>query len=427
MSKWLEKAKLFSEALKISQVKKRFFFTAVIFLLYRFIAHLPVPGVNTALLKQFFSQNQLLSLLDIFSGGTLANFSVAALGIGPFITASIMLQMLTLVWPKLEELNKEGEYGRAKINLYTRILTVPLAIVQSLAMYTILKSQGLMGDLPLLVLVSMVVTMAAGTMVLVFFGDMINEFGIGSGTSLIIFAGIVARYPVSIFQTLAVVESQQAFNLTVFFGLTVLLVFGVIMIEEAALRLPIHYARRGGKTGASSKTYLPIKINTSGVMPIIFALSLVFLPSFIGKTLANLPREKIALIGETLVKVFQPGSAVYNLVYFLIVVLFTFFYTTIVFKPEEVAEELRKGGAFIPGIRPGESTKKRLSWYLYRVTAIGAVFLGIIAILPSMVQRMTNISTISLGGTGVLIVISVILEITRSVENLVQTYRYETF
>lgn len=427
MTRWFEKINLLGEAVRIPQIKKRLLFTLFIFLAYRLIAHLPVPGIDTTLLKQFFSGNQFLSLLDVFSGGTLANFSIAALGLSPFITSSVMLQLLTMVWPKLEELSKEGEYGRAKINLYTRIATFPLAIIQSLGMYSILRGQGVMGSLSPLLLVSMTTTMAAGTMILVFFGDLINEFGIGNGTSLIIFAGIVSRYPVSVLQTFSVVEGQRSFGLLTFAVLSVLLVFGIIMVDEAALRLPIQYARRGGQQVAAAKTYLPIKINTAGVMPVIFSLSLVVIPSFVGRALSNMPHETIASIGQWMSNIFQSGSWVYNLVYFVVVVLFTFFYTTVVFKPEEVSDQLRKSGAFIPGIRPGESTKKRLTWYLYRVTAIGALFLGTIAVLPSLVQNLTKITTLTLGGTGVLIVISVILEIARSVENLVQTHRYETF
>lgn len=427
MNKWFEKIKLFKEALKISQVRKRVYFTASAFLLYRAVAHLPVPGVNLTLLKQFFSQNQLLSLLDVFSGGTLANFSIAALGLGPFITASVVFQLLAMVWPKIEELMKEGEYGRNKVNLYTRFLTVPLALVQGLAMSTILKSQGIIEDTSFLTIASMIVVMAAGTMLLVFLGDMINEFGLGNGTSLIIFAGIVSRYPVSIFQTASIVEGQQIFNVIIFLILALLLVAGIIMIEEAAMRMPIHYARRSGGPSGASRTYLPIKINNAGVMPIIFALSLVFIPSFVGKTLTNLQNSTLVSFGQVLTNLFTPGTAVYTLTYFLMVVVFTFFYTTVVFKPDEVSEELRKSGAFIPGIRPGLSTKNRLTWYLYRVTAIGAIFLGLVAVLPSLVQQISGISTLTLGGTGMLIAISVVLEISRSVENLVQTHRYESF
>jgi len=426
MTKWSEKVRIFLSAFRISQIRKRLLFTLLILIVFRFLAHLPVPGVDAGRLRQLFSQSQLLSLIDVFSGGTLANFSVAALGLAPFINASVMIQLLSMVWPRLEELLKEGEYGRAKINLYTRLLAVPLSLIQAFGVYSIFKSQNVFGAVSPWVLGSIILTMTAGTMILVFFGDLINEFGIGNGTSIIIFAGIIARYPVSIFQTMSVVENRGGFNLFFLLILAVLIVVGVIMIEEAALRLPIQYARRAGSPSLG-RTYLPLKINTAGVMPIIFALSLVFLPSMVGRILTSLSQEKLIAIGQFLSQAFRPGSLVYNLAYFLLVVVFTFFYTTVVFKPDEVAEELRKRGAFIPGIRPGESTKARLSWYLYRVTAIGAVFLGLIAILPSLVQQMTKISTITIGGTGLLIVISVVLEMVRSIENLVQTYQYEAF
>ena len=404
---------------------QRILITLLIFVFFRLIAHLPVPGVDPQLLKQFFAQNQLLSLLDVFSGGTLANFSIAALGLNPFINASVMLQLLSFVWPKLAQLAKEGEYGRAKLNLYTRLLTVPLAAIQALGMYAILKSQQVIGSLSPLMLVSLVITMTAGTMVLVFLGDLITEFGIGNGISMLIFAGIVARYPVSFFQTISLIESQLSFNLIAFILLALILIIGIVMVEEAALRLPIRYARRAGRFGSVSRSYLPIKINTAGVMPIIFALSLVFLPSMAGRALINLSQPQLVRLGEWLNFWFQPGGVAYSLVYFILVVLFAFFYTLVVFKPDEVAEQLRKSGAFIPGVRPGEATKQRLNWYLYRVTAIGGVFLALVAILPSISQRLTQISTMTLGGTGILIVISVVLEITRSLENLVQTYQYE--
>jgi len=425
MVKWSEKILLFKKALEISQLRKRLLITLGILFFFRLVAHLPVPGVDTKLLHQFFSRNQLLTLLDVFSGGTLANFSVAALGLNPFINASVMLQLLTLVVPKLEELSKEGEYGRAKINLYTRLITVPLALLQSFGMCSILRQQQIISNFSPLVLASIIVTMTAGTMLLVFLGDLIGEFGIGNGISVLIFAGIVARYPINIMQTAAVVEGQGFFNLAVFFGLAVVLIGGIIMIEEAALRLPIHSARRQGKFAGGGKTYLPIKINTAGVMPIIFAMSLIFIPSMAGRTLVGLSSEKLVRLGGVLSRLFQPGSLFYTLVYFVLVVVFTFFYTLVVFKPEEVAEDLRKRGAFIPGIRPGEATKKRLNWYLHRVTVIGGVFLGTVAVLPSIVQKMTRISTLTLGGTGLLIVISVILEISRSIENSVQTYQYD--
>ncbi len=430
MQKYLKKVKLFISGLKIGLIRKKILITLLIFIVFRFISHIPVPGVDPTKLQQIFNQNQFLSLLDIFSGGTLANFSIAALGLNPFITASVMINLLSMVIPRLEELTKEGEYGQAKINLYTRIASVPLAVIQGMGMYAILQSQQIITQLSPFGLITMIVTMTAGTMVMVFFSDLINEYGIGNGTSSLIFANIVSRYPVSALQTLSVVGSQQLFNLLIFGGLALFLVAGVIMIEEAALRLPIRYARRGSQ-GAGGKSYLPIKINTAGVMPVIFALSLVALPSMIGRALTNLPGDLAGGVfvglGNFLTNIFQTGSVTYNLIYFFMVVVFTFFYTTVVFKPEEVSEQLRKSGAFIPGIRPGKATEKRLRWYLYRVTALGALFLGTIAVLPSVAQGITNISTLSLGGTGILIVISVVLELTRSIENLVQTYEYETF
>lgn len=426
MADWFDKVKSFLSGFKIPQIRKKLLLTLALIVASRFIAHLPVPGVNPDRLRQFFSENQLLSLLDIFSGGSLANFSIAALGLGPYINASIMIQLLSMIWKKLEELTKEGEYGRAKINLYTRILTVPISLIQGVAMYSLLKSQNVMGENSPLILISIIITMVAGTMIMVFIGDLINDYGIGNGISIIIFSGIVSRYPINIFQTLSVTEAQRAFNLIIFVALAVFLVVGVVMIEEAALRLPIQYARRATNT-APAQTYLPLKINTAGVMPIIFALSMAFIPSVVGRFLITLSSPAVVSIGSFLERTFRSGGAIYEVFYFLLVVFFTFFYTSVVFKPAEVAEELRKGGAFIPGVRPGESTKKRLSWYLYRVTAIGAIFLGLMAVFPSLVQSVTKISTITLGGTGVLIVISVILETTRSIENLVQTYRYETF
>ena len=426
INKYLAKAKVYLSAFKISQIRKRILFTLLIFLVFRLIAHLPVPGVDASRLQAFFNQNQFLSLIDIFSGGTLANFSIVALGLSPFITASVMLQLLGMVWPKLEEIMKEGESGRVKMNLYTRVISVPLAVVQGLGTYSILRSQGVLNELSIPVLTTMLLAMATGTMVMIFFSDLIDEFGVGNGTSTLIFAGIVARYPVSIFQTLTLVESKTSFNLIVFGILSLLLVAGVILIEEGALRLPIQYARRGrGLPG--NRTYLPIKINTSGVMPVIFALSLMSAPSFLGRVLMGAPNSFLSGFGSWLTSFFQSGSFSYNLVYFLLVLGFTLVYTTVVFKPDEVADQLRKSGAFIPGIRPGESTKTRLTWYLYRLTFVGGLFLGLIAVLPSLVQGMTKISTLSLGGTGILIVISVILEVTRSIENLVQTYQYETF
>ncbi len=413
---------LYVEGLKTPLLRNKFLFTLGLLAVFRLIAHVPVPGVNLGLLKGFFAQNQVLSLLDIFSGGTLANFSIAALGLNPYINASIMMQLLGMIIPSFEELRKEGEYGRQKINLYTRIATIPLAAIQAIGMYGILRSQNIIAQLDILTVVALVLSMVAGTMIMIFLGELINMFGVGNGVSLLIFAGIVARLPIAAFQTFSVTDMsnpQTMVNLIIFVAIALAMVLGIVYVEEAVLRIPVHYARR------AQVTYLPIKVDTAGVMPIIFAVSLASIPSLLGQYLTRIEQPQINAIASFLSLQFSPSSYLYSLFYFILVIGFTFFYTSVVFKPKEISEELRKSGGFIPGIRPGVSTEKRLKYLLDRVIVIGAVFLGIIAVFPSIVQNMTGITTLTVGGTSVLIVVSVIIELTRKVENVVQMYHYE--
>lgn len=422
MNQVLKSLSVYFQGFKTPLLRRKILITLGILVFFRFIAHVPVPGINLELLRSFFSQNQLLSLLDIFSGGTLANFSIAALGLGPYINASVMMQLLTLVFPQLEELSKEGEYGRAKINQYTRIATIPIAIVNSIGMYGILRSQNIIGNLPFLTLVALILSMLTGTMIMIFLGDLINLYGIGNGTSVIIFAGIIARLPISFLQTLSISDfsnPQTMFNLAVFVGLSLVIIFGIVTVEEAILRIPVGYAKR------AQTTYLPIKVDTAGVMPIIFAVSLATVPSLLGQFLSKLSQPQLAAIGLTLTRIFRTDSLFYILVYFLLVIGFTFFYTSVVFKPKDIADELRKSGGFIPGIRPGIATEKRLQYFINRVIVIGSVFLGLIAVTPSIIQKITGISTLTIGGTSVLIVVSVIIELTRKIENVVQTYNYD--
>ena len=422
MNQVVKSLSLYFEGLKTPLLRQKIGITLGILVFFRLIAHIPVPGVNLTLLRSFFAQNQMLSLLDIFSGGTLANFSIAALGLNPYINASVMMQLLTLVSPQLEELSKEGEYGRAKINQYTRIITIPLAIVQSLGMYGILRSQNIIGVLSPLTLLALVASMLAGTMIMIFLGQLINQFGVGNGISMIIFAGIIARLPVTAIQTLSVSDfsnPQTMLNLFIFAAMAIGMILAIVMVEEAVLRIPVHYAKR------AQTTYLPIKVDTAGVMPIIFAVSLATIPSLIGQYLGKLSNPIIANPALAIAKFFQPGGYVYILFYFLLVLGFTFFYTSVVFKPKDIAEELRKSGGFIPGIRPGISTEKRLKYLINRVIVIGAVFLGLIAVSPSIVEKMTGITTLTIGGTSVLIVVSVVIELTRKIENVVQTYNYD--
>ncbi len=415
------------QAARIPQIRHKFWITLLILVWFRLLAHLPAPGVDTSLLKNFFAQNQFFALLDIFSGGTLVNFSIIALGLNPYINASVIFQLLAFVMPKIDELRKEGEYGQRKLNQYTRLLTVPLAFLQGLGMAFLLRSQRLLGTLTLPQIFLLAFTMTAGTVVLVFLGELINEYGIGHGVSIIILVGILARYPVAIFQTLTSFAGTNPFPLLFFFGLMVLLIAAIVMVDEAFLRVPINYARRisGGQVYGGQMSYLPLKVNTAGVMPIIFALSLVTVPSMISGVLQHLPNPALAHLGQIMSQQLQPGSLIYNLGYFFLVVIFTYFYTTVVFNPEDVADRLRKSGGFIPGVRPGEATKERLAFLLSRVTFIGAVFLGLVAVLPSLAQRLTHVSSMALGGTGILIVVSVLLEIHRLLENVVQTWNYD--
>ena len=422
MNRLIESLSVYIEGFKTPLLRKKILFTLGILILFRFIAHVPVPGVNLVLLRRFFAGNQLLSLLDIFSGGTLANFSVAALGLNPYINASVMMQLLALVVPQIEELQKEGEYGRAKINQYTRIATIPLAIAQSIGMYGILHTQKIISVSSPLTLIALVTSMVAGTMIMIFLGELINQYGIGNGISVIIFAGIISRMPIGVFQTLSLTDfsnPQNFLNLLVFVAVAVGLILAIVMVEEAVLRIPVHYAKRG------QTTYLPIKVDTAGVMPIIFAVSLSMMPSLLGQFLGKLPYPLIAGPSNAIASFFKTGSYAYIILYFLLVLGFTYFYTSVVFKPKDIADELRKSGGFIPGIRPGIATEKRLQYIINRIIAIGAVFLGLIAVSPSIIQKMTGITTLTIGGTSVLIAVSVVIELTRKIENVVQTYNYD--
>ncbi|HEX8924113.1 MAG TPA: preprotein translocase subunit SecY [Patescibacteria group bacterium] len=422
MNRIIKSLSVYIEGLKTPLLRQKFFYTIAILVLFRFIAHIPVPGVNVALLKQFFQQNQLLSLLDIFSGGTLANFSIAALGLNPYINASVMLQLFRLISPQLEELAKEGEYGRAKINQYTRIATIPLAMVQSLIMYGVLRSQHIINTLSIPFVIALVTSMVAGTMIMIFLGELINIYGVGNGISTLIFAGIVSRLPVQAIQTMSVADFSNPttlFNILVFAALAIAIILGIVMVEEAVLRIPVNYAKRG------QSTYLPIKVDIAGVMPIIFAVSLATAPSLIGQSLGRLPNHQIANAALALSRFFSPSSIPYILFYFILVIAFTFFYTSVIFKPKDIADELRKSGGYIPGIRPGVATEKRLQYLINRVILIGAVFLGLLAVTPSIVQKFTGISTLTIGGTSVLIVVSVVIELTRKIENVVQSYNYD--
>ncbi len=415
--------------LQTPDLKKKILFTLFIFFIFRLFAHLPIPGVDTLKLKQLFAANQFLGLLDIFSGGTLVNFSVMALGLNPYINASIIFQLLQVVFPQLEALAKEGEYGRQKINQYIRYATVPLAMIQAFGMYALLHNQKIIDSLNVLTLIALVLTMTAGTILLMWFGELITEFGIGNGISLLIFAGIVGRFPVIAFQTVNIITADLIYRFLIFLFLAVLVIALIVIVNEGTRKIPIQYARRvrGNKLYGGSATYLPLRVNQAGVIPIIFAVSLILLPSLLGRFLQTLPNPKIVDFAYKMVSFLDPHGLPYNLTYFLMVIAFTYFYTAIVFDPKKIAGEIQKYGGFIPGIRPGTPTINYLNYILTRITLAGAVFLGLIAVMPSLARLLTGIDNLFLGGTGILIVVSVVLETTKQLEAQLVMRNYDVF
>jgi preprotein translocase subunit SecY len=420
---------IFKNSIKSPDVRKKLLFTALIFAVARIFAHIPVSGVNLVQLKALFAQNQFLGLLDIFSGGTLANFSVMALGLNPYINASIILQLLTMVFPKLEELSKEGDTGRQKINQYTRFLTVPLAMLQSVGMYALLRNQGIISVLNPLNLTSVIAVTTAGTMFLVWMGEMITERGVGNGISLLIFAGIISRLPVMFGQTASTANAQNFFNIAVLAIMGLLVIGSIVVINEATRQITVYYAKRvrGNKMYGGQSTHLPLRLNQAGVIPIIFAVSLVLLPSLIANYLAVSKIPILHNIATFITVWLNPNGIFYNGLYFLLVVGFTYFYTAVVFNPKKIADEIQKYGGFIPGIRPGTPTANYLNYILTRITLAGALFLGIIAIFPAIAKYITNVQNLLLGGTGILIVVSVILETIKAIEAQLVMRNYEGY
>lgn len=414
---------------KTPDLRRKIVITLVLFVIFRLFAHVPIPGIDRAKLALLFSQNQFLGLLDIFSGGTLVNFSVLALGLNPYINASIILQLLTIVFPKLEALSKEGDFGREKINQYTRFITVPLAIVQSIGMYLLLHNQGIVQTLNPLTLVSIVLTMTAGTVFVMWLGELITEYGVGNGISLLIFAGIVGRLPVVLGQTVSIITPEAMTNVLLFGFIALVVIAGTVFMNEAVRRIPVHYARRirGNKIYGGNISYLPLRVNQAGVIPIIFAVSLVLLPSLLGGFLQQLHNPIFVNIGRLLTSAFNPNSVSYNVIYFLLVIGFTYFYTAITFNPAKIATEIQKYGGFIPGIRPGSPTASYLNYILTRITLAGAMFLGVLAIFPSIANGVSGVSTLLVGGTSVLIVVSVVLETVKSLEAQLVMRNYDGF
>ncbi len=420
---------LIKNAWKSPDIRRKILLTIVILVIFRIFAHIPLPGVDRQELARLFSQNQFLSLLDIFSGGTLLNFSILALGLNPYINASIIIQLLTVVFPKLEELRKEGEYGREKINQYIRFLTLPLSVIQSIGMYTVLRSQGIVPAFEPLTLITILITMTAGTIVVMWLGELITEYGIGNGISILIFAGIAGRLPVAIGQAASSSSAELSFSFLLLGALGLGMIVATVYVNEAVRKVTINYARRirGNKIYGGNMSYLPLRINQAGVIPIIFAVSIVLIPSLIGGYLAQASDSLLSSIGKFFLFVFDPNKPIYNVLYFLLVIGFTYFYTALMFDPKKISGEIQKHGGFIPGIRPGTPTIQYLNYIISRITFAGAIFLGVIAIFPTLARGVTGFTTLLIGGTGVLIIVSVVLETIKSIEAQLVMKDYDKF
>lgn len=418
----------FTTAFRFPDLRKKILLTAFLLIVFRFVAHVPAGGVDRDALTRLFATSPLLSLLDIFSGGTLANFSIMALGLNPYINASIIMQLGTFIFPKLEELSKEGELGRREINKYTRFLTLPFAAMQAVGMYVLLRSQGIIGTLSPIIISALIITMVAGTVFAMWLGELISEYGLGNGISVLIFAGIVGRLPVVASQTITILQPGTVFPMIVALMLGIGVITAVVFINEAVRRIPIQYARRL-RSGvlATPQAFLPMRVNQGGVIPIIFAISLVLMPSLVSQFLARSSSPQLSNLAGSIAQNFSPDGLVYNITYFLFVVGFAFFYAGVIFNPKRVAEDLNKSGGFIPGVRPGSATQSYLSRVLYRITAGGALFLAAIAVLPFAIQKVTGIVAVALGGTGILIVVSVVLELTKQLESQVAMHRYSGY
>ncbi len=417
-----------TRAFQIKSIRNRILFVVAMLCVFRFAAHIPLPGVDVNALKNFFADNQLLGMLNLLSGGAMSNFSIITLGLGPYITASIIIQLLTMIIPSLGELAREGQRGQQKINQYTNFVTIPLAMLQSYGMIRLLQSGGtsLIGELKGLSLITAILTMTAGTMFLVWLGELITEKRIGNGVSLLILAGIVERLPISLQQSILTFTSSQIITYIVFILVAILTIVGVVYLTEGERNIPISYARRirGNRMYGGTDTYLPLRVNPVGMIPIIFAMAIVLIPGFIGQFLSRAASPIIANFGQGLANLFQ-NQIIYGLVYFALVFAFTYFYTSIVFHPDQISENLQRSGGFIPGIRPGEPTTKYLHSTLQHILLFGALSLGIIAVLPIIVQGIFHITAFTVGGASVLIVVSVILETMEQIKSQIAVYEYE--
>ena len=411
-------------------IRARILYVLAMLVIVRIAAHIPLPGIDATALKNLVSSNQLFGLLNLFTGGGLDNFSIIMLGVGPYITASIILQLLAMIVPRLEAITKEGEAGQQKINQYTRILTVPLAIIQAYSFILLLQQQsrGVVGtSFTVFSLITSIIVATAGTMFLMWLGELITEKKVGNGISLLIFAGIISRLPSAIRNTAAVYDSTQLINIAIFLAIAIFTIVAIVFITEGQRNIPVSYARQmhGGRQTGGVNTHLPLRVNQAGVIPIIFAISIVLFPPLVARFFQFSTTPWVANSAQFITDLFN-NRMFYDILYFLMVFIFTYFYTSVIFKPEQIAENLQKQGGFIPGIRPGKHTEDYLRFTMNRIVLAGALFLGLIAVLPLIVQSATGLQTLVVGGTSLLIVVSVVIETVKQIDSQLVMRDYDT-
>jgi len=428
---WMNFLEALTRIFKYPDLRNKILFTLLLLFIVRLVAHTPIPGVDLTALQQVFSQNQFLGLLDLFSGGSINRFSIAMMGVAPFINASIIMQLMTMAIPSVEALSKEGDYGRRKINQYTRLLAVPLGFIQGYGMITLLQHSSttvsIFGTLSPLKLLAMLAIISAGSMFIMWIGELISEFGLGNGISLIIMMGILSNLPSALTGTFVLFDASKIIELLIFAAVAISTIYFVVYITEGQRNIPIAYAGRGGanRLYSGQSNNLPLRVNQAGVIPIIFALSLLLFPTLIASFFANARTPWLANLANHVHTLFA-NQTFYGIMYFLLVVFFTYFYTWVIFRPEQVAENIQKSGGFIPGIRPGKQTIDFLAFVTNRITLAGAIFLGLIAVLPIIVQGFTGITTLTIGGTGLLIVVSVALELMRQLKSQLTMKQYDS-
>jgi preprotein translocase subunit SecY len=413
----------------IPDLRKKILIVLALLVVFRLFAAIPVPGIDISRLKAIFSSNQLLGILNIFSGGTLDNLSIVMLGVGPYITATIIMQLLTMIFPKLKEMYyEEGEAGRMKFNQISRYITVPLALLQAYAFLNILISQKVLTAMAFPAMARNIVLITAGTMFVMWIGELISEYKIGNGISLIILAGIISSIPNTIRNAVLSYQPSMLTTYIVFLAVVLVIITGVVIVNEAERKVPVSYAKRvrGNRMFGGVSTYLPLKVNQAGVIPIIFAISIMLFPQFIGQIFSVIKMPWALSVSNFLIKLFE-NQIIYSGLYFVLVLLFTYFYTMVTFDPKEISQNLQKNGGFVPGIRPGQPTATFLSQVLNRITLVGALFLGLIAVFPSIMKGLTGNASLTIGGTAVLIVVSVALETSKQIESQLVMREYEGF